>query len=114
MQMLTIVFRSIFKERGQELLHRCEVKAWCEEAANHFIPAGRGLPFASSAGPVPGLFRAQGGSLPPIRLWGNLVGSVAILLQDQSKGQESFGRKQHEISTYRMIQVQSAMASRLL
>jgi hypothetical protein len=72
MQMLTIVFRSIFKERGQELLHRCEVKAWCEEAANHFIPAGRGLPFASSAGPVPGLFRAQGGSLPPDTIVGQL------------------------------------------
>jgi hypothetical protein len=64
MQMLTIVFRSILKERAQELLYRCETKAWCEEAANHFIPAGRGLLSASSGGPVPRLFRAQGGSLP--------------------------------------------------
>lgn len=91
MQMLTIVFRSILKERAQELLHRCEVKAWCEEAANHFIPAGKGLAFASSAGPVPRLFRAQDGS-PPYTIVGHLGWICSHLASRPEQGPESFGK----------------------
>ena len=102
MQMLMIVSLSSLKERVHKLLHQCGVKAFTglNETVRHGKDRNR-------------LFKAQT-TLSASMIVGQLCEICSYLASGPEQGPKSFGRKQQEISTYRRVQVQGAMASRLL